>query len=160
MFGNKTRIYNVYVKKGAASPLHTAEFIKDGFNIWAFFFDIFWFSYKKVWFVALAILGIYFLNYLLLHKSLITLIQLNIFRLGMKLWLGFEANELKGKQLIKKGYFLIDVVTARDSLEAQKRFYDKYAFATSQSAAYQQTPAEAGIAKPSIFASRTVKPII
>lgn len=154
-FGDKTRIYQVYVKKNSSEPLMTAEFVKEGFNIWAMFFDLFWLFYKRIWLAVILVIGFYSLNYYLLAKGVVSIVQVNIFRLGLKIWLGFEGQSLKGGHLERNGYVLMDVVTARDEMEAQRRFFDKYAFATSR----VNADSAGEVHKNSVFTNRTVKPV-
>lgn len=128
---NKTKIYNVYIKKSQQNAIESALFVRDGFNIWAFIFEIFWFAYHRVWLVIFGLILFYAIKIYLLHSGFINLLQADVLTLALKFFLGFEASNFREKHLEKKGYILIDVVTAHDEMEAQKRFYDKYAFAQS-----------------------------
>jgi hypothetical protein len=153
-FGDKTRIYQVYVKENSSEPLMTAEFVREGFNIWALFFDLFWLLYKRIWLAVILVIGFYGLNYYLLAKGVVGLVQVNIFRLGLKIWLGFEGQNLKCGHLERNGYVLMDVVTARDEMEAKRRFFDKYSFASSR----VNVSSTWEVHRDSVFANRTVKP--
>lgn len=122
----RTKLYSVYVNKGAYNPLETAVFIKQGFNFWAFLFTSVWAIYNRLWliFSLLTIIQIM----LAVNDS----IQFMLISLLVNIWFGFEANNFKSAKLEKKGYILFDVVTGIDELSASQRFFDRYLFNKQQ----------------------------
>ena len=46
-------------------------------------------------------------------------------------WFGFEANDLRVRELENKGYVVFDVTSGSNETEAERRFFDKYLMASS-----------------------------
>ncbi len=130
MFGG-SKFFAVYVKKDSKSSFEDTIILKQRFNFFAFIFSTFWALYHRIWwlfFTMAAIEGLIFYETNLNPESVM------IFRmiaLSIQVWLGFEANDIRGKNLEKKGYILLDVVSAQDETEANRRFFDKYMLSTN-----------------------------
>lgn len=119
---NKTKIYSVYVKRDAESPLESAVLVKQGFNFWAFFFMPFWALYNRMWilFAVLMAISVFFT----MNDSEL----MGVISLLFNIWFGCEANNFRSSALERKGYLLFDVVVGIDEVAAQQRFFDKYLF--------------------------------
>lgn len=117
-------IYSIYVRNDVANPLESTIVVKDGFSFIAFLLSIFWALYHRVWglaalcFFVMAIIG------LVEQQGLLTREMADILTLAFSVWVGFEANDWRAASLENKGYVLLDVVSARNEYEAQKRFFD------------------------------------
>ena len=59
-----------------------------------------------------------------------------VLNLGIRLLVGFQANDARRIALTKRGYIVADMVAAHTLLHAEQRFYDRYLpqFDTVQSA--------------------------
>jgi len=128
MFSSKTKLYTVLIKKKAPEPLKEVIFIKNGFNIYAFFFFSFWALFNKLWLLFAALFSLeiaanIFPQYLFFDKTYFELLAVTL-----HFWLGFEANDIKISNLEQNGYIIFDVVSGIDELDAERRFYDKYLF--------------------------------
>lgn len=126
MFLNSTKIYNVYIKESDIEPLETTEFIEEGFSLYALIFGIFWGLFNKVpIFIVLSIFAqIIVVGSIYVLK--VDIISVYIFQITCSLLLAFEANNLKCSSLKRKKYTFCDIVTGRNLLEAQQRFFDRY----------------------------------
>jgi hypothetical protein len=122
----KTKLYTVLIKRNSAEPLKDAEFVRSGFNIWAFLFSSIWALFNRLWLVFFLLLGLEALNFYLPNYLLINTDGLDLLIIVIHILLGFEGNDLKIKNLQKKGYFIFDVTSGIDDLEAERRFFDKY----------------------------------
>lgn len=101
-------------------------FIKQGFSIWAYVFNIFWLLYNKIWDAALFVAVLYCFLGVLLKFEIIDIISLRIiFSFGIRLWLGFDGANLKEDAYLKKGFQTVDIVSARTTEEAQRVFLTK-----------------------------------
>lgn len=116
----KTKIYSVYIKQGAANPLESALFIKQGFNLWAFILTAFWALFNRLWLLSL-IVGVVSVIFVLNDSAAFAITSMLF-----SIWFGFEANNFLSSKLEKKGYILFDVTTGIDKLAAEARFFDKY----------------------------------
>ncbi len=121
---NNLKIYNVYTRQDEEEPLETALFVHDGFSLWAFVFHTFWALYHKVW--HLAILCIILFGSLFYAQMNIYLnpVIFAIIGIGLRLWVGYEANKWYTRSLEKRGYILFDIVAGRNKEEAELRFFD------------------------------------
>lgn len=117
----RTKIYSVYIKKDS-NPLENAIFIKQGFNFWAFIFNIIWALFNRLWLVAIALFALNCV-FVTIDSPAMALVSFLV-----NIWFGFEANNFKAAKLEKLGYINFDVVTGIDPLAAKQRFFDKYLF--------------------------------
>lgn len=131
MFGNNSRFYAVYVKKDSKNSFDDTIIIKQGFNFYAFIFSTFWALYNRIWWLFLALALIEGLVFYKTNLNPETVTITRLIMLTLQMWLGFEANDIKGKNLERKGYILLDVVSAQDETEANRRFFDKYMLSAS-----------------------------
>jgi len=126
MFPNSTKIYNVYIKKSDINPVETAEFIEEGFSLYALIFGVFWGIVNRVpLFIFLAII-VQTITSLLVYNNQLDLISIYIIQITSNIILAFEANNLRCASLRRKKYVFCDIVVGRNLLEAQQRFFDRY----------------------------------
>ena len=98
-------------------------FIRDGFSFIALVFPLFYSIWNGLW-VLTIILIIYFfgLTYLITYfESFNSIIFLII--LIPHIIFSYEARELKGNNLIKKGWRKVGLVVAKNIVEAELKFY-------------------------------------
>jgi len=126
MFFTRTKLYSVYIKKDVPEALDSTVFVSQGFNFWAFLFNMAWSLFNRLWLVSVLLL--IFTGFLMSLDSPAApwiILLANI-------WFGFEANAFKSAKLERKNYVLFDVVTGIDMLAAKQRFFDKYLFNKSK----------------------------
>ena len=89
------------------------EFVKKGWSWPAFFFGIFWFVYKKMWFEAIILFAIaVILRSLTIDYHYIPEQTFQIIRCIIIVLFGIYGNKLFARDLEKRGYSIIDSVEA------------------------------------------------
>jgi hypothetical protein len=122
----RTHIYTVHVKTTASGVLEDVQFVREGFNFWAFFFTVFWAVYHRAWsfgilcsswFVVLQMMG----EQQILHPT-----SLGILQVGISAILGYLANDALRDALKKRGYKQEYITTGESRIRAEQRFFDRY----------------------------------
>lgn len=121
----KTQIYTVHIDPSKANPVEKAVFVREGFNIFAFIFGIFWALYQRMWLVALGIAIVEILFVVALQQGLVDGISLDIIRLAFHLMIGFHGNDLRRWTFSRHGYIMPEVVVSDNELRAQQRYFDR-----------------------------------
>ena len=104
--------------------------VKDGFSWPAFFFSIFWLFVRGLYLygfiLVIATLIIAFLIPIIFTKITEQYFSfiLNLFGIGMSIFLGIIGNRLQVNLLEKKGYKIVMNTLAHDSWQALKIFYN------------------------------------
>ncbi|WP_315836490.1 DUF2628 domain-containing protein [Bradyrhizobium prioriisuperbiae] len=119
---------------GAAEATDRFVFVRDGFHVWAAVAAPLWLAFHRLW---LALVG-----YLVLVVAVAA--GLWALRLGsdvrftvmllIALLMGFEASSLRRWTLSRGKWRELDVVAARNSDEAERRFFDRWAEGRTASA--------------------------
>lgn len=122
---NRTKIYTVYVCPEAEEPLETMVLIPDSFSIWAFLFHALWALYHQLWRVFFTLFFVIGSVSALGMQGVISPEAAEVLRLGIAIWLGFEASDLWGAALERKGYVVYDIVAASDESQGRQRFLDR-----------------------------------
>lgn len=124
--GLRPVIYTVYVKDSAPAPAETAEFVREGFNWYAFIFGPFWAAYHRAWALFVLLLALNIGLSILETGAIISPPHVMIVQLFFQIMLGFEANDFLGDLFKKRGYALADIVCGDTPLRAQLRFLERY----------------------------------
>ncbi|NDF11778.1 MAG: DUF2628 domain-containing protein [Proteobacteria bacterium] len=124
LFPQTLKIYNVYALEGDRK-LERVLFVREGFTIYAFLFHMFWALYNRLWLVALMVFTFYGLLYQATEFDIISYGESVVIELGFLAWLGFNGQDWVGAGLQKRGYVLIDIVSATSEPLAVQRFYDR-----------------------------------
>lgn len=120
-------VYFFYKKDNAKlntqDLFHTNEIIcvKQGFNINAFIFSIFWVIYKKFWTTFFIISFISIMTFAL-QMYIKELIIFNIFSFILSLFLAITAKDLTHSELKIKKYTLISIINAKNEYKAKLIF--------------------------------------
>lgn len=119
-------VYSVYEPPDDADTLARAEkvaFVKDGFNWPALFVPMLWLIFQRMWLeliVFLVVIGA--LPFLFgtgdAGRELTWWVTV-----GITLLFAFEANDLRGWALRRRGYRLAAVTSGRDRTEAERSFF-------------------------------------
>jgi hypothetical protein len=126
--GNSAKFYSVYLDPKAYETAESAIFVKEGFSLLAAipYFTPFWFFQRKMWIeAALALLSL-LIMFAGAVNGVISINILNVLLLGYGLLAGFSAIDLYNNHLLRQGHVLSAVITGRDLLEAQQRFFASY----------------------------------
>ena len=98
-----------------SANLEDYVFVKDGFSYWAFFFNSMWMFYHRMWSCGLIFMGLYNLPFS--SSAYNYMFTLNVCA-------GFLGNDLRAFYLRRKGCVLVDVVAAKNELQAKKIYFD------------------------------------
>ncbi|MDX1949328.1 MAG: DUF2628 domain-containing protein [Rickettsiales bacterium] len=119
------KIFEIYTKSNATNYSPEIESVKTGFSFYAFIFSSFWALYHKIWYLFFGLLLVEGFVFYQIYNSPEDSFFLRILSLLINLWVGFEAANFRGKNLIKKGFGLTDISIAKDEISAEQRFLDR-----------------------------------
>ena len=117
------KIYRIFLKKTKEGVIDDLELLKEGFNIWAFVFQLFYLIYKRLWkqliimFIIFSVLNILQLNFV--SSYIIIPIQICIC-----VYIGFEFTDWYSQKLVKIGYQFLGYSSGNDEKEAKLKFLD------------------------------------
>ena len=98
-------------------------FVRDGFHFWAFVFSLLWLIWHRLW---LALIG-YIVVVAVLEAGLRALgasdTALSVAVLLVSLLVGLEASTLRRLKLARRGWKNVEVVSAVDLEDAERRFF-------------------------------------
>ena len=124
----RLKIYTVHLKPDADNDIERLRFVSEGFNLYAFFFTIFWALYMRMWRFA----GVLLLLNAAVALSLWSFGEFlppttNICQFGLQLWSGFAANDFLRAELRRRGFITYALVSGENELRAEQRFFDRHA---------------------------------
>lgn len=122
-------VYSVYEPSGDASVEARADriaFVKEGFSWLALFVPLFWLLYQRMWLELIAFLAL-FLSLPWIFGTDPTMKEIaGIVSLGLTLIFAFEANNLRGWALRRRGFRFAGIASGRDRVEAETRFFTRW----------------------------------
>jgi hypothetical protein len=124
MFGFM-KLYTVHVRPGASSAYEKPVFVREGFNLYAFIFTLFWTLYHRLWLPAM---GIFLLNAALMAMAKgqwFGMEGISIMQLGVNILIGFHANDWLRAKLAKRGYIMADITAGDSLLRAEQRYFER-----------------------------------
>lgn len=113
--------YSIFVKQNRKSKsLDDVVLVKEGFNIFAMIFNIFWFLANKLYLFA-------FISFVLINFSMMffSYSVATVFIFLFSLLIGFEANDLLLYKFQREKYFFVGYSTGNSKEEAELRFLDE-----------------------------------
>ncbi len=125
MFFNKAKLYSVHINPEHEEPFETAEFVQEGFNIYAFIFTGLWMLYHKIWASGIVIILLMGLIAALGASFSFNPMSVLVLRVGLQIMIGLEANDLRRRYLSERGFIVSDIVTGTTLLDAQQRYFDR-----------------------------------
>lgn len=125
MFGNSSKIYNVYINSAANDSVEEMVLVPEGFSFMAFILNLFWALYHRIWSLAFLTFAVLTILELLYIEKILPEDMTLILRLVFSLWVGFEANDWRSASLERRGYALVDLVSGANEENAKIRFLDK-----------------------------------
>ena len=117
------KIYRIFLKKSKEGIIKDLELLKEGFNFWAFLFNIFLFLYKKLWIQSLIFIAIFTILTFLQIKFLSYYITFSI-KFCLAIYIAFDYIDWKSKKLIKNKYDFLGYSSGNDPKEAKLKFLD------------------------------------
>lgn len=117
------KLYTVFIPQRpiAGEPL----FIKEGFNLYAFIFGIFWALYHRLWKLSLLIAAF---NLMLIYMSryhLFAPASLALMQFTFQLIIGYYGNDWWRNKLLARGYIMADLVSGTTLARAWQRYFDR-----------------------------------
>ncbi len=122
---SQMKLYTVHVRPGAASAYERPIFVREGFNLYAFIFTMFWALYHRLWMPAL---GIFLVNAALMAMAKgqwFGMEGISIMQLGCNVLIGFHANDWLRVRLMKRGYIMADITAGDSLLRAEQRYFER-----------------------------------
>jgi len=123
---NRMRIYTVHIKSGETLADRKPVFVKEGFNITAFFFTLLWMLYHRLWRYAFLVFAFNLLIVLLTKGHVLNANNATFIQLGFNILVGFHANDWLRDGLTRRGYIMADVTAADSLLRAEQRYFERY----------------------------------
>lgn len=122
---HRLKLYTIHMKKDESGQPEDIQFVRDGFNFWAFFLNVFWALYNRCWVLAALSLGIILGTEWLVGQNWLHETSVAVIQLGLLAIVGFVANDERRRALEKRGYTKEDVVAEENLTRAKLRFYDR-----------------------------------
>ena len=121
-------IFNVLVREGAGGPeaSDSAVLVPDHFSRAAFIFGPFWLMRHRVWRWLLLYVALLAGAALGLHALGVSEIALTPIELLLALFLGLEGQALRRAALERRGFKLVDIVSAPKSEEGERLFFARW----------------------------------
>ncbi len=123
-------VYSVYVPPGDDADIEAradkVAFVKDGFNWVALFIPVLWLIYQRMWFELVLFLAVLFLIPFLLGNAPAARELASWLVLGLTVVFAFEASDLRGWALQRRGYGFAAAVAGRDWEEAERSFFTNW----------------------------------
>lgn len=120
-------VYSVYEPPGSDADIEARAdriaFVKEGFNWPAFFVPLLWLIYQRMWLELIVFLAVIGALPLLLGPSDAGREMAGWISVGLTLLFAFEANDLRGWALQRRGYRLSGVVSGPDRIAAERSFF-------------------------------------
>ena len=129
------KFFAIYMKTDANAPLETVTCISSRFSFMAGIFQGFWALYHRIWWLAALLISIEILLGYARSEQIIATNALAIINMALFAIVGFSASDWQEANLKHKSYTFMDVVIARNDMEAKARFLDQYTSKTQHSSA-------------------------
>jgi hypothetical protein len=117
--------YTVHLLPEAGLSAQKPIFLKEGFNILAFLFPLFWALYYRLWLYLVLLMGYMLALMLVAQSEMISMLGLIVLELAMHVYVGMVANDWLREKLGKKGYLFSDVTIADSRMRAEQRYFDR-----------------------------------
>lgn len=126
MIKGSMKIFTVHLNTKHHVSIEKAMFIKEGFSLYGFFLHFFWLFYYRIWIEGAIVFCIFMLFGMLEAKGLVPVVHTAILQLGLQAYIGFAGPDWLRRALERRGYSFVGVVSGKDEVDAQQRFFDRY----------------------------------
>jgi hypothetical protein len=116
--------WTVHRKKTSSDD--DVRFVREGFNVWALVFPLFWLVIKGMWIVFIIAAAVQMLLWGI--GRMLDFSEFMSFAVGLlpNLVMGFEGNDLYRWTLARRGLEEVDVVSGEDRTEAEIRYFSRH----------------------------------
>jgi hypothetical protein len=118
------RVYTVHYRPDAALSERDAVLVKEGFCWPAFFAGILWALWHRMWLTALVFLLIAVVVEAVAELAGLDPLSGATLSLAIALLIGWSANDLRRRALVRRGYDMSGIVAATGEDAAARRWYD------------------------------------
>ncbi len=122
-------VYSVYEPPGDADLAARADkvsFVKDGFSWLALFVPILWLIYQRMWLELFVFLAVFASLPWLFGNDPAMKAVVGWVSFGLTLVFAFEANDIRGWALRRRGFTLAGTARGRDREEAEASFFTRW----------------------------------
>ena len=126
MFSKKLQIYYIFINPKSQEILRDIHIIPRKFFFSPFVFGIFWALYKRLWQMAIILIGILYILLKILDSGIIDFITYQIIYFSILLYLGFDASNLLHSKLEKQGFVLKQIMLTSSREKAEMKFCESY----------------------------------
>lgn len=123
---HRLKLYTVHVKLTDAGEPQDIQFVREGFNIWAFLLNVFWALYHRCWLLAGVSLVILLATQWLVGQGWLQEASVGVMQIGLILLVGFFANDERRHALEKRGYKQQDIVAEENLTRARLRYFERH----------------------------------
>jgi hypothetical protein len=128
-------IYTVHAPVGYGTDVRATGdkvvFVRDGFYVWAFLAALIWLIWHRLWLALFGYVAISILAEMIFKALDVGVVIRFAVMIVFALLMGFEAGTLWRWKLSRGKWRQLDVVSAKDEEEAERRFFDRWAGAQS-----------------------------
>ena len=118
-------LYSIHIQGDQPLSVAEAAFVRQAFSWKAFFFGPLWLAWHRLW----AGLALWTAAYSILFAATLTIISAEaglFISFALQMLLGLEANRLREAKLGRRGYRLVEIISARAREEAEVAFYRQF----------------------------------
>lgn len=126
---------------GIAARADRLAFVKDGFAWLALFVPAFWLIYHRMWIELFVLLAALIALQFAFGSDRLGQELFNWVALAVVVLFAFEANDLRGAALERRGYRLAGIATGKDQSDAERSFFSAW-LPQQEKAAQQAQPAK------------------
>jgi Protein of unknown function (DUF2628) len=120
-------VYSVYEPSGSDADTQARAdkiaFVKEGFNWPALIVPVLWLIYQRMWLELIVFVAVIGMLPFLFGASDAGREAAGWVSIGLTLLFAFEANDLRGWALKRRGYRFSGVVSGRDRIAAERSFF-------------------------------------
>ena len=117
-------VYTIHMRGDGPDAARAAVFVLEGFSKSAFVFGPFWFLRHRLWLAALA--WIFALLLLGLASSVLSVLATFWLAVLFAALTGLEANALRRRALVRRGYPIADIATGAGRDTAERQFFARF----------------------------------
>lgn len=116
--------WTVHRKK--TSPEDDIRLVREGFNVWAFLFPLFWPVIKGMWIVFLIVAAAQMFLWGVGRMLGFSEFMHVLASFGISLVMGFEGNDLYRWTLARRSFEEADIVSGDDRTDAEIRYFSRH----------------------------------
>ena len=117
------KIYTYHMTPGGA-PLEAAVAVPEGFSWGAFVFGVFWALYRRLWLVAVIIVGVNVIVPAAVQVLGLSPILASATLIIFSFYIGCSANDWRREKLERSGHIMAGIAVGQDWEDADRRFFD------------------------------------